>query len=881
MKALISAVLTSFCFIHSISHAQVYSYDESLDIARPFNLGHSNEPNLFLSSNNPASGGNWSKGFTVPGIVGYIYATANDGTNIYIGGNFRIAGGIIANSIAKWDGKSWSSLGEGIENGVSGDVPSVEAITVLNGKVFVGGQFTSAGSEPVNGVACWDGQKWNKLGNDSLNGVRRLIYFENDTLVTNGFVFSLFAHKNKVYVGGHFDLAGTVRSCGVAAWDPETGSWTDMKGGLAGSHPEEGTYAYDFASRGTGIFVGGKFDHAGGVASKNIAVWDGTEWSALGDASGYVFDVEFDSSGALYATGYFAANDSNGSSGLGKWDGHTWHSVPGPPGFITNVRHIRMYKDGFFAGGYFESDTLRPAAVLAFCRDNQWEFISGLGQSGNEFLPGTVSGMELINDRLLVAGSFTRSGASFAVNVAWWDPGQSEWKLLDDGSENQGIHDGFVYAMEPNGDSVVAGGSFSVAGGVYAKNIAKWTGKGWKPLGRDYENGIKGSVYTILSDKNTIYAGGYFGSAGTNAAFHIARWDGQKWYPVGIGVGGVPGACVNALAKTGNYLYVGGYFTTVGDEENYDLPANSIARFDLTTNRWETLGRGIEYVYGIPGRVYALTADDNKLYVGGEFHSADDHNYDNFAVLTDNKWSGIDGYNDIGIEGRIGTIKVIGKEIYIGGSLKPENDGSSYGILKWEGKKWIPVSEPLIFTDEDEFVSDLEPYKDGFIAGGHFSHAGNIEVNNIAYYNGSWNDIGGGIFPGVSEMEVVNSKLFLAGPREFVAGGIPGVSMMVYDFDRPVEMEDHNDEYTTRPLWNEPNPFQMKTTVRYSISVPGRVRISLHDISGQEIGIILDEYRNAGHHEVEFDRGNLSSGMYICRMIRGSNITGSKMVILD
>jgi hypothetical protein len=64
----------------------------------------------------------------VPGIVGNIHVTATDGVNLYIGRNFSIAGGIIANSIVKWDGQKWSSLGEGPENGVSVNVPFVEAI---------------------------------------------------------------------------------------------------------------------------------------------------------------------------------------------------------------------------------------------------------------------------------------------------------------------------------------------------------------------------------------------------------------------------------------------------------------------------------------------------------------------------------------------------------------------------------------------------------------------------------------------------------------------------------------------------------------------------------------------------------------------------------
>jgi hypothetical protein len=364
-------------------------------------------------------------------------------------------------------------------------------------------------------------------------------------------------------------------------------------------------------------------------------------------------------------------------------------------------------------------------------------------------------------------------------------------------------------------------------------------------------------------------------------AFHVARWDGKNWSSVGIGVGGVSGASVNALAKVGNFLYVAGYFAVVGDEENYDLPANSIARFDLTTNRWETLGRGIEYVYGIPGRVNALAVDDNKIYVGREFHSADDKNYDNFAVLTDNKWSGIDGYNEIGIEARINTIKVINDEIYIGGFLKPDHEGRSVGIVKWEDKKWSAVGDTLSNDGRDVYVHDLESYADGFIAGGFFKFAGTTEVNNIAYYDGSnWSDIDGGVFPGVVELAVTPGKLIMAGPQEIFAGGKPGNTMMIYDFDRPVNTRVIPEASNELSLVNYPNPFQSKTSLVYSVTFPGKVRLSVLDVQGKEIDLIFEGHRNTGTYKVEFDKGHLSPGIYLCRIIQGSHVITNKMVII-
>jgi trimeric autotransporter adhesin len=361
--------------------------------------------------------------------------------------------------------------------------------------------------------------------------------------------------------------------------------------------------------------------------------------------------------GNLYAVGYFNSNDSTGECGLGKWDGTEWVSMHGPEGYNSSVRTLQIHNDDVYAGGSFVHPWDVPSA-LAKWDGNDWQLIPGLGVSSNEFFLGNISGIEFANDKMYVAGGFTKASDLFVVNVVEWDYVNSEWKKLDDGSPDQGIHDGEIRAMVKEGNSIYAGGSFSVAGGVYARSIAMWDGTGWESLGAGFENGIGGSVFTLLADGENVFAGGYFGSAGSNEAFHIAKWDGTSWSPIGIGVGGVLGAHVRALARMGDYLYVRGYFSVVGDAENFALPANSIARYNLLTNLWEPLGDGIELTSGVPGKVYDMEVYEDKIYIGGEFYNADEMFFENFVVLEQNKFTGIGEIVDIGIEGMVSQLKL-------------------------------------------------------------------------------------------------------------------------------------------------------------------------------------------------------------------------------
>ena len=80
--------------------------------------------------------------------------------------------------------------------------------------------------------------------------------------------------------------------------------------------------------------------------------------------------------------------------------------------------------------------------------------------------------------------------------------------------------------------AVVAGGSFTLAGGAPANFVARWDGFAWNPLGI----GTDDEVRALASFQNRLVAGGLFGAAGGSPASRIARWDGTVWAALGAGV---------------------------------------------------------------------------------------------------------------------------------------------------------------------------------------------------------------------------------------------------------------------------------------------------------------------------------------------------------
>src|SRR5437867_7812480 len=117
-------------------------------------------------------------------------------------------------------------------------------------------------------------------------------------------------------------------------------------------------------------------------------------------------------------------------------------------------------------------------------------------------------------------GAFTMAGGSPATNIAKWNG--SSWAALGSGTSRSLPYTPFVYALAVSGSDVYAAGSFTIAGGRPATNIAKWDGSSWTALG----SGMNGSVYALAVSGTDVYAGGDVTMAGGSAGNHIAKWNG-------------------------------------------------------------------------------------------------------------------------------------------------------------------------------------------------------------------------------------------------------------------------------------------------------------------------------------------------------------------
>ena len=65
---------------------------------------------------------------------------------------------------------------------------------------------------------------------------------------------------------------------------------------------------------------------------------------------------------------------------------------------------------------------------------------------------------------------------------------------------------------------------------------------------------------------------------------------------------------------------------------------------------------------------------------------------------------------------------------------------------------------------------------------------------------------------------------------------------------------------------NYPNPFNPSTTITYSLAANANVKLSLFNILGEEVKVLVNENLGAGYHSYNLNAANLSSGVYVYRI---------------
>lgn len=692
--------------------------------------------------------GSASLPFPANGTLGvYALEVFDDGTGpaLYAGGFFRYAGGVSANSVARWDGTSWSPLGDGLDG-------TVQALAVFDDgtgpALYAGGSFATSPGAAVVTLAKWDGRVWTSIpgavGGEG-GSIASLATFDEGTGP------ALFA------CGSFASLGGVAGTRGIARWDGV--AFTSVGGGLTSGWPvvarvhDQGT--------GPSLYLGGGGMIAPGLSSRPLVRWTGSAWQAVcgsgacisggwggfGSPAVWALASAVDpTSGAprLVAAGGFATP----AGGIGIWDGSTW-TTPGGSGTLYGWTRTAV---ATYPGASVSEIVL--SGPMSFSTP---ELFNGVARFDGDGWRPMEGGLGLPSS---ISATAPNGGSIYPMPFA----------LLrhDDGS----------------GVRLFAGGSFLLADGVPCLGVAAWNGESWSTVGGGFSDGTGGlrsaSARALLAPAPSegvamtlppLVVGGGFVAIEEEPIAFLAGFDGTSWSSIGGGTNNTVSALLIHDDGAGPALVVGGSFTQAGD-----LPANSIARWD--GNAWTTYGEGIV------GDVMTLASFDDgtgpALYAGGEFAIAGRENASGLARWRKGAWEPmpIELFNQSGASTWVATIRALevfddgtGPALYAAGSFNRAGAMAVEGIAAWRNGAWSPVG--TIDAGLAPSVRALAVYDDGggpaLFAGGEFTSLGGVPLARLAkWQSGAWSQVGEGADGLVTVLEPVDLG---EGPRLAVGGG--------------------------------------------------------------------------------------------------------------
>ncbi len=221
-----------------------------------------------------------------------------------------------------------------------------------------------------------------------------------------------------------------------------------------------------------------------------------------------------------------------------------------------------------------------------------------------------------------------------------------------------------------------------------------------------------------------------------------------------------------------------------------------------------------------------------------------------------------------------------------------------------ENKKNLKLNAGLYLNNFNEVVlSGLvgEAQYDVFEISSDLNNITQIPLNFVAHKNGefefkvkNWTDIPEGWVIQVEDLKeeksyelhenwsikfnysgINNSELkevkFPSTEERFVMKVIPEALVDAEGDDLPSSAELHQ---------NYPNPFNPSTTISFYMAEEGNVKLSVFNIVGQPVAVLLQGNKSKGEHTLEWDASDMPSGIYIYQLEVGTKVMTRKMTLV-
>lgn len=318
-----------------------------------------------------------------------LYIGPVDG-KLYVGGDGTLINNVSCNGIGVYDFTTglWSSLG----TGVSGGTAVVHSITQLdNGDIIIGGNFTTANGVTTRCIARWNGTTFTIVGQaNPFTGTPTISALEidpttRDVLVAGNFTAGGASGALTNYVA-RFACAGASGS--TCVWEATTNFTIQTAGAVSVTDIEVyGKYVY-IAGQFTSVGSGANILANSGFARYNSLskLWE-TIGTGLAGSGAIGRFVTADINGGIYIAGDYTSISSVPVRGIAYWNGYT----------ISSPLTTEVYETGGLQ--FVGMDYVKSSGTLLVC-DNRslYRIIEGRAVIDLMFMQSTLPPKFLPND---------------------------------------------------------------------------------------------------------------------------------------------------------------------------------------------------------------------------------------------------------------------------------------------------------------------------------------------------------------------------------------------------------------------------------------------------------------------------------------------------
>lgn len=579
------------------------------------------------------AGGSVDSGFpTTNGTDDTVWSVAlqSDG-KVLIGGGFTMVDGTLGvNRIARLDTEgSLDSTFDTYPGVHSGDVFSV-VVQPHDEKILIGGNFSKVSDKPRQGFARY-------LSDGSLDTIFYPGLGPDDRVRAVGIQSS----DGKVLIGGDFTSVGMETRRYIARLNTGGSLDTTFGEDNLSMGPNSTVEAIGVQNNGK-VIIGGDFTSVDGTARNRIARLDidgslDTSFDPGSGADDIVKDVAILDDGNVIIAGEFSQVGGEPRNGIAKLDSSgtitSTFEVTGTHELIGEVYAVHVLDSGkVLIGGKFFLSTI-PGSIIEYkniARLNNNGTVDTSFSKDNWPDDGAVHTLGIQPDgKIVIGGEFSEILTTASISrekIARLNADGS----LDTSFDTSSGPDEMVASVAIQSDGkVLIGGEFGAVAGTAMKHIARLNADGSLDSSYDPEDKPNNTVDAIeLQADGKAVVGGKFVKAGNTARNRIARMNADATLDSDFSPGGGPNNLLNAIdIQADDKILIGGQFTAV----------DGISRLRIARlNANGTLDTDFDTSNGPDDNVLAIALqEDGKVLLGGEFTTIEGSNRKYVARLND------------------------------------------------------------------------------------------------------------------------------------------------------------------------------------------------------------------------------------------------------